>query len=165
MRRVACLLLVLAISDARDVVRRRGKKIARLPADLSHWEELAGFGIPESDIPVAKYRSKLTGLTIAVARAETPIVNGWVTHGSGKPTNLAGRYFCLPTEAHDNDGLPHTLEHLIFMGSEDYPYKEVILALMLKLHHASRRCWTCWPTAALLRGPMLGLRWTTPATR
>ena len=35
------------------------------------------------------------------------------------------RYFCLPTEAHDNDGLPHTLEHLVFMGSEDYPYKEV----------------------------------------
>ena len=27
------------------------------------------------------------------------------------------------TEAHDHDGLPHTLEHLIFMGSEAYPYK------------------------------------------
>ena len=27
------------------------------------------------------------------------------------------------TEAHDDDGLPHTLEHLIFLGSEDYPYK------------------------------------------
>ena len=27
------------------------------------------------------------------------------------------------TEAHDHDGLPHTLEHLIFMGSEKYPYK------------------------------------------
>lgn len=27
------------------------------------------------------------------------------------------------TEAHDDDGLPHTLEHLVFMGSEDYPYK------------------------------------------
>ena len=26
----------------------------------------------------------------------------------------------------DNDGLPHTLEHLIFLGSEDYPYKEVL---------------------------------------
>ena len=29
----------------------------------------------------------------------------------------------LATEAHDDDGLPHTLEHLVFMGSEDYPYK------------------------------------------
>ena len=27
------------------------------------------------------------------------------------------------TEAHDDDGLPHTLEHLIFMGSEKYPFK------------------------------------------
>ena len=29
----------------------------------------------------------------------------------------------LATEAHDDDGLPHTLEHLVFMGSENYPYK------------------------------------------
>lgn len=29
----------------------------------------------------------------------------------------------VATEAHDHDGLPHTLEHLIFMGSEQYPYK------------------------------------------
>ena len=27
------------------------------------------------------------------------------------------------TEAQDDDGLPHTLEHIIFMGSEKYPYK------------------------------------------
>ena len=66
---------------------------------------------------------------MAVAKAETPVVNG---------------YFCLPTEAHDNDGLPHILEHLIFLGSEgkisyetfqniieikiysEYPYKEAL---------------------------------------
>ena len=29
----------------------------------------------------------------------------------------------IATEAHDDDGLPHTLEHLVFMGSEEYPYK------------------------------------------
>ena len=32
-------------------------------------------------------------------------------------------YDLLATEAHDDDGLPHTLEHLVFMGSEKYPYK------------------------------------------
>ena len=32
-------------------------------------------------------------------------------------------YSISATEAHDDDGLPHTLEHLIFMGSEDYPFK------------------------------------------
>lgn len=31
------------------------------------------------------------------------------------------------TEAHDDDGLPHTLEHLVFMGSENYPYKVHVL--------------------------------------
>lgn len=31
----------------------------------------------------------------------------------------------LATEAHDHDGLPHTLEHLVFMGSEEYPYKVI----------------------------------------
>ncbi|VDN88553.1 unnamed protein product, partial [Brugia pahangi] len=33
---------------------------------------------------------------------------------------------CLVTEALDNNGLPHTLEHLIFMGSKKYPYKGVL---------------------------------------
>lgn len=32
-------------------------------------------------------------------------------------------FFFTATEAHDDDGLPHTLEHLVFLGSEDYPYK------------------------------------------
>jgi hypothetical protein len=52
-------------------------------------------------LPVTKYKSSLTGLTVVFASAESPIVNG---------------YFCLPTEAYDDDGLPHTLEHLIFLG-------------------------------------------------
>lgn len=33
---------------------------------------------------------------------------------------------CTATEAHDHDGLPHTLEHLVFMGSEQYPFKVVL---------------------------------------
>jgi Zn-dependent M16 (insulinase) family peptidase len=54
-----------------------------------------------STIPVTKFRSSLTGLTVVLAKSESPIVNG---------------YLCLATEAHDNDGLPHTLEHLVFLG-------------------------------------------------
>lgn len=34
------------------------------------------------------------------------------------PTNRRGSW-----QAHDDDGLPHTLEHLVFLGSEDYPFK------------------------------------------
>ena len=62
-------------------------------------------------IDVSKYRSTRTGMTVVIAAADSPVVNG---------------YFCLATEAFTEDGLPHTLEHLIFLGSEDYPYKSVL---------------------------------------
>ena len=74
------------------------------------WEQIDVVDV-EGKFTVGKYRSKRTGLTVFLSRTETPIVNG---------------YFCLATEAFDNDGLPHTSEHLIFRGSEDYPYKETL---------------------------------------
>ena len=50
-------------------------------------------------------------------------VDGPLTHG----------FFVVPTALtskagawHRDDGLPHTLEHLIFMGSRDYPYKGLL---------------------------------------
>ena len=73
---MACLAISITLVTARGVVRRRGRKVSRVPDNLSHWEQLASFDIAHSSIPVVKYRSNLTGLTIAVARAETPIVNG-----------------------------------------------------------------------------------------
>jgi Zn-dependent M16 (insulinase) family peptidase len=75
-----------------------------------HWELETKINL-SGVLPVYKYKSKRTGLTVALAQADSPIVNG---------------YFCLATEAWNGDGLPHTLEHLIFLGSEDYPYKEVL---------------------------------------
>ena len=74
------------------------------------WEQIDKVDV-EGKFTVGKYRSKRTGLTVFLSRTKTPIVNG---------------YFCLATEAFDNDGLPHTLEHLIFRGSEDYPYKDTL---------------------------------------
>ncbi|KAJ3559767.1 hypothetical protein NM688_g144 [Phlebia brevispora] len=35
-------------------------------------------------------------------------------------------YFVVATEIFDDSGCPHTLEHLVFMGSEKYPYKGII---------------------------------------
>jgi Zn-dependent M16 (insulinase) family peptidase len=54
-------------------------------------------------LPVLRYQSKRTGLTVTIGKAESPIVNG---------------YFCLATEAHTEDGLPHMLEHLVFLGRQ-----------------------------------------------
>ena len=54
---------------------------ARTP-DTSHWATMSSFKLSEG-LTVTKYRSNLTGLTVVLAKAESPIVNG---------------YFCLATE-------------------------------------------------------------------
>lgn len=74
------------------------------------FEKLTSF--KKHDLLFEFYRSKNTGLTVAVAQQQnTPLCHG---------------FFSLSTEAHDDDGLPHTLEHLIFMGSKKYPFKGVL---------------------------------------
>ncbi|BFZ06020.1 hypothetical protein BsWGS_09058 [Bradybaena similaris] len=78
-------------------------------------------------IPVSKYRSSKTGLTVFIAEVEGPIING---------------YFCLATEAHDDDGLPHTLEHLVFLGSEDFPYKGLLDQFANRCLASGTNAWT-----------------------
>uniref|UniRef100_S4REB2 Uncharacterized protein n=1 Tax=Petromyzon marinus TaxID=7757 RepID=S4REB2_PETMA len=46
------------------------------------------------------------------------------------------------TEAYDDDGLPHTLEHLVFMGSEEYPYKGVLDLLANRCLAQGTNAWT-----------------------
>lgn len=46
------------------------------------------------------------------------------------------------TEAHNDDGLPHTLEHLVFMGSEEYPYKGVLDLLANRCLASGTNAWT-----------------------
>ena len=53
-----------------------------------------------------KYRVYSTGLTITILDHDGPIIGADIT---------------LKTLTTDDDGLPHTLEHLIFMGSSSYP--------------------------------------------
>ncbi|XP_073941538.1 uncharacterized protein C05D11.1-like [Choristoneura fumiferana] len=78
-------------------------------------------------IPVNKYVSDKTGLTVIIANVEGPLVNG---------------FFCLATEAHDDDGLPHTLEHLIFLGSQRYPYKGILDLLANRCMAHGTNAWT-----------------------
>lgn len=53
-------------------------------------------------------------------------------------------YYCVfvATEAFDDDGLPHTLEHLIFLGSEQYPYKGVLDLLANRCLASGTNAWT-----------------------
>jgi Zn-dependent M16 (insulinase) family peptidase len=54
-----------------------------------------------------------------------------------------GLFICfVATEAHDDDGLPHTLEHLIFLGSEKYPYKGVLDLLANRCLASGTNAWT-----------------------
>lgn len=65
----------------------------------------------DGDLAIRKYKSTETGLTTVIAQVEGPVVHG---------------YLAVATEAHDDDGIPHTLEHLVFVGSQDYPFKGVL---------------------------------------
>ncbi|CAH0749121.1 unnamed protein product [Diatraea saccharalis] len=78
-------------------------------------------------IPVNKYVSDKTGITVIIAETEGPLVNG---------------FFCLATEAEDDDGLPHTLEHLIFLGSKRYPYKGILDLLANRCMAHGTNAWT-----------------------
>jgi len=93
---------------------------------FENFKELASLKA-NNKIPVTKYISLRTGLTVTIAQVEGPVVNG---------------YFCLATEAHDDDGLPHTLEHLIFLGSEKFPFKGVLDLLANRCLSSGTNAWT-----------------------
>uniref|UniRef100_UPI00358F5AD4 uncharacterized protein C05D11.1-like isoform X2 n=1 Tax=Myxine glutinosa TaxID=7769 RepID=UPI00358F5AD4 len=80
-----------------------------------------------NNVRVRKYRSNVSGISVCLANVEGPLVSG---------------HFCLATEAHDDDGLPHTLEHLVFMGSEKYPYKGVLDMLANRCLAQGTNAWT-----------------------
>ncbi|KAF9316996.1 hypothetical protein BG003_001323 [Podila horticola] len=76
---------------------------------------------------ITKFRSDKTGLSVVHIDNEGPIVNG---------------YFTLATESFDDDGCPHTLEHLVFLGSELYPYKGVLDGLANRALANGTNAWT-----------------------
>mmetsp|Transcript_23076 Transcript_23076/g.64999 ORF Transcript_23076/g.64999 Transcript_23076/m.64999 type:complete len:1253 (+) Transcript_23076:22-3780(+) len=85
------------------------------------------FEFEYQDVPVILYRCSKTGLRLAVAQVQSPTVHG---------------YFATQTEAFDDYGSPHTLEHLIFLGSERYPYKGVLDILANRCLAQGTNAWT-----------------------
>ena len=69
-------------------------------ADSSDWE-LTNSQVIFGLVPAQRYVSKKTGMALTLAQPNNPMVDG---------------YFCAPTEAFNDDGIPHVLEHLIFQG-------------------------------------------------
>ncbi|RCK65426.1 hypothetical protein Cantr_01093 [Candida viswanathii] len=84
------------------------------------------FDVEYAPSHVTKWKSQRTGLQITYINQPSPIVNG---------------YFAVATEIENNSGSPHTLEHLIFMGSQKYPYKGLLDNLGNRLY-SSTNAWT-----------------------
>ncbi|ULT99399.1 hypothetical protein L3Y34_000613 [Caenorhabditis briggsae] len=73
------------------------------------------------------YSSKNTKLRVAIGEVPGPMVHGAVS---------------FVTEADSDDGLPHTLEHLVFMGSKKYPFKGVLDVIANRCLADGTNAWT-----------------------
>ncbi|KAI0381908.1 Metalloenzyme, LuxS/M16 peptidase-like protein [Hypomontagnella monticulosa] len=91
----------------------RFRKIQSFPTDYAHTT-------------ITQYESERSGMQVIVADRKGPKVNG---------------YFTLATEIFDDSGAPHTLEHLVFMGSKSYHYKGLLDKLASRAY-GSTNAWT-----------------------
>ncbi|KAJ2054231.1 hypothetical protein GGH13_008259, partial [Coemansia sp. S155-1] len=71
-------------------------------------------GSCSSDYPVRVYKHKRSEFRVVVCQVPGPLCH------------LA---MCIPTLCLDHKGKPHTLEHMVFCGSEKYPYRGYIDAV------------------------------------
>ncbi|CAK5280254.1 unnamed protein product [Mycena citricolor] len=94
---------------------------------FGNFDLVTKFKLKFTDIEVSKWRSRVTGLSIVHLDYQAPLVNG---------------YFAVGTEIFDDSGCPHTLEHLVFMGSEKYPYKGIIDHLANRGFSNGTNAWT-----------------------
>lgn len=81
---------------------------------MSHFVRQAAFDVEYAPAHISKWRSLRTGLQLTYINQPSPVVNG---------------YFAVATEIDNDSGCPHTLEHLVFMGSKKYPYKGLLDSL------------------------------------
>ncbi|WVR06565.1 hypothetical protein IAU60_003596 [Kwoniella sp. DSM 27419] len=97
------------------------------PRDYGNFKLLQSFPIEYAPIRLSKWRSDKTGLTVVLGNHQAPITNG---------------YFAIASEIFDDTGRPHTLEHLVFLGSKSYPYKGVLDSLANRAGSNGTNAWT-----------------------
>jgi Zn-dependent M16 (insulinase) family peptidase len=101
------------------------KAVPNMP-NQTHFKVIKQFSAQYAPASFTLYVSQRTGMRVAVCDRKGPKVNG---------------YFALATEIHDDSGAPHTLEHLIFMGSKNYPHKGVLDKLANRAY-SNTNAWT-----------------------
>ena len=95
------------------------------------WTELPAFD--RLGVPVRMFSSDVSGLRVCLLNCEGPLVSGYTVLATEATTN---------EYAHRHDGLPHTLEHLVFLGSELYPFKGVLDKLANRCLAQGTNAWT-----------------------
>lgn len=87
---------------------------------------LQSIDVKYSPTKVYLWRSERTGLQTVLIQQENTLVHG---------------YFAVGSEIHNDSGCPHTLEHLVFMGSKKYPYKGLLDTIGNKMM-SNTNAWT-----------------------
>ncbi|KAL9112460.1 MAG: hypothetical protein Q9227_003302 [Pyrenula ochraceoflavens] len=95
--------------------------------DASHFRKLQSFDADYCQAHFTQYESMKTGMRLVVVDQKGPKVYG---------------QFVLATEIHDDSGAPHTLEHLVFMGSRSYHYKGLLDKLATRMYADGTNAWT-----------------------
>lgn len=96
------------------------------PTQKSWFRKVQSFKTDYAPTTITQYESQRSGMQVIVADREGPKVNG---------------YFTLATEIFDDSGAPHTLEHLVFMGSRSYQYKGLLDKLASRAY-SNTNAWT-----------------------
>lgn len=102
-----------------------------IPEKYGNFKRSAGpVNLQESynqPINVTKWTSDKTGLRVVHVDVEGPLCN---------------LYASVATEIFNDSGCPHTLEHLVFLGSEKYPFKGVLDSLANRAFASGTNAWT-----------------------
>lgn len=96
--------------------------------------------VVKDPIPLSLHRSTRSGLSVVIANIPGPTSQLHIT---------------FKTESFDDRGMPHSLEHLVFLGSESSPYKSVLDDCSQRLC-SSTNAWTAqeYTTYTLDSGPI-----------
>lgn len=95
---------------------------------IGAFRRLAQEHLPYApEMVVEKWRSTKSGLTVLWANFESPMLNAYIT---------------VASEIFADSGVPHTLEHLVFLGSQQYPYKGVLDSLANRAFAQGTNAWT-----------------------
>ena len=111
-----------------DLSPRTNTRSLKMPAmkPQTNFRTVQTLNLDYAPVTITNYVSTRTGMRAVVVDQPGPKVNG---------------YFALATEIRDDSGAPHTLEHLVFMGSKSYAYKGLLDKLAARAY-STTNAWT-----------------------